>query len=62
MPIFEYICSTCKHVFDKIQKFSDPPLSECPECHKHTLEKQISTGNIHFKGTGWYETDYKHRR
>ncbi|MBI5135967.1 MAG: zinc ribbon domain-containing protein [Nitrospirae bacterium] len=57
MPIYEYRCVKCNHVFDVIQKVTDAPLSECPECDG-TLEKCVSGPAIQFKGSGFYITDY----
>ena len=57
MPIYEYRCDSCNTVIEKRQRFSDPPLVECEACHG-PLEKLISAPGLHFKGTGWYVTDY----
>lgn len=57
MPLYEYQCTKCGHRFEVIQKFSDRPLSRCPEC-KGKLEKLLSAPAIQFKGSGWYVTDY----
>ncbi|MFW6052594.1 MAG: FmdB family zinc ribbon protein [Desulfosalsimonas sp.] len=57
MPIYEYQCSKCGRVHEVLQKMSDAPLSECPEC-SGTLNKRISQCTFHLKGTGWYATDY----
>ena len=57
MPIYVYECQECKAEIEKIQKFSDPPLKECEYCGG-PLEKVIKPPAIHFKGTGWYVTDY----
>jgi putative FmdB family regulatory protein len=57
MPLYEYLCTSCGHRFERIQKFSDPPLTECPSCGGR-VEKQISSPAIQFKGAGWYVTDY----
>ncbi len=59
MPIYEYRCSECEHELEAIQKFSDNPLSDCPECGKSTLIKLISATAFRLKGSGWYETDFK---
>lgn len=59
MPIYEYQCTGCKHVFDEIQKITDAPLEECPECHKKTVVKLVSPAGFQLKGTGWYVTDFK---
>jgi putative FmdB family regulatory protein len=55
MPIYEYQCKQCQHKFDALQKFSDEPLKDCPECKQPELEKApISGGHgILFLGTGW---------
>ena len=58
MPIYEYECDACGHHMEALQKFSDPPLSECEECHSSKIKKLISQSTFHLKGTGWYVTDY----
>jgi putative FmdB family regulatory protein len=57
MPLYEYECDACGHRFEKIQKFSDPPLEACPKCGG-TVRKLMSSPAIQFKGSGWYITDY----
>ncbi|MBN1276088.1 MAG: zinc ribbon domain-containing protein [Deltaproteobacteria bacterium] len=57
MPIYEYECTECGHQTEAIQKFSDPPLTECGEC-RGRLRKLISQNSFHLKGSGWYVTDY----
>jgi len=57
MPLYEYVCGKCGHRFEVIQKFSDPPVEECPKCGGR-VEKVQSAPAIQFKGTGWYITDY----
>ena len=59
MPIYEYKCDKCGHQLETIQKFSDPPLSECPACGEHALSKLISASAFQLKGTGWYVTDFR---
>ena len=59
MPIYEYECKDCGHQLEAIQKISDAPLTECPACGKHSLQKQISASGFRLKGGGWYETDFK---
>ena len=57
MPLYEYSCLNCDGKTEVIQKFSDAPLKICPTCGGR-VEKLISSSAIHFKGTGWYITDY----
>ncbi|MEM7084279.1 MAG: zinc ribbon domain-containing protein [Pseudomonadota bacterium] len=59
MPIYEYQCAACAHEFDELQKLSDPPLSDCPECDESALVKLVSAPSFRLKGSGWYETDFK---
>ena len=59
MPIYEYACGECGHTLEKLQKMSDPPLKDCPQCNGASLEKQISAAGFRLKGGGWYETDFK---
>ena len=57
MPLYEYECEACGHRFEKIQKFSDPPLEQCPKCGG-AVHKLQSAPAFQFKGSGWYITDY----
>src|SRR5882757_9795372 len=57
MPLYEYECDACGHRFERIVKFSDPPLETCPSCGGH-VHKLMSSPAFQFKGTGWYVTDY----
>src|SRR5437762_13932452 len=57
MPLHEYECDVCGRRFEKIQKFSDPPIEVCPTCGGH-VHKLISSPAFQFKGSGWYVTDY----
>ncbi len=59
MPFYEYRCEACGHELEAMQKMSDAPLTECPECGKPALVKQISAAGFRLKGGGWYETDFK---
>lgn len=59
MPIYEYQCTDCGHKLEAIQKMSDEPLSECPECSQAGLKKLVSAVGFRLKGNGWYETDFK---
>jgi len=53
MPIYEYKCSVCDNVIEKMQKVDDP----APKCHG-TMTKIMSKGSFILKGDGWYATDY----
>ncbi len=57
MPIYEYECLKCGKTSEAMQRFSDPPLTECSHC-KGQLRKLISMSTFHLKGSGWYTTDY----
>jgi len=59
MPIYEYRCQSCGHQMEALQKISEPPLSDCPECHQPALSKLISAAAFRLSGGGWYETDFK---
>lgn len=61
MPLYEYQCKKCKHKFEKIRKFSDPPIRKCPECGG-TVEQLIHAPAVQFKGSGWYVTDYASKK
>jgi putative FmdB family regulatory protein len=58
MPLYEYQCESCNHQFEKIVKYSDPPIDTCPKCGKGPVRKLFSSPAIQFKGSGWYITDY----
>ena len=57
MPLYEYECDACGRRFERIQKFSDPPVEKCPSCDG-SVRKLLSSPAIQFKGSGWYITDY----
>ena len=57
MPLYEYQCRKCGKRFEKIQKFSDPPLETHEKCGG-TVQRLLSSPAIQFKGSGWYITDY----
>ena len=59
MPIYEYACKHCQHTLDALQKISDAPLVDCPECGEPALRKLLSAPSFRLKGGGWYETDFK---
>ena len=59
MPIYEYRCDSCGHELEKLQRISDDPLKDCPECAEPALRRLISPAGFRLKGSGWYETDFK---
>jgi len=59
MPIYGYICKSCEHTLDALQKISDDPLVYCPDCGEPQLKRQLSAPRFRLKGKGWYETDFK---
>lgn len=60
MPTYDYVCDSCGHAFEQWQSFHDATLTTCPNCKKKKLRRLIGTGAaLVFKGSGFYETDYK---
>ncbi len=60
MPTYEYVCNACEHAFEEFQSITAKPLRKCPGCGKLKLQRLIGTGaGILFKGSGFYETDYR---
>ena len=59
MPIYEYRCSVCGYQSEYLQRMSDAPLTDCPECGKRTFNKMVTAAGFHLKGSGWYATDFK---
>ena len=59
MPIYDYQCTSCGHELEVIQKISDEPLTDCPECNEAHLKKKVSAPSFRLSGKGWYETDFK---
>jgi len=59
MPFYEYVCTQCGAATEILQRISDPPATQCPQCHAEALTKQISAAGFRLKGGGWYETDFK---
>jgi putative FmdB family regulatory protein len=59
MPFYEYRCEACGHEIEALQKVSDEPLVDCPECGRPALKKLLSAAGFRLKGGGWYETDFK---
>lgn len=62
MPTYQYECGACGHGFEALQSMMDKKLKKCPHCGKSKLHRLIGAGSgIIFKGTGFYETDYKRK-
>lgn len=59
MPIYEYECANCEHQFELLQKVSEQPATECPQCDKPQVKRLVSATSFRLKGSGWYETDFK---
>ncbi len=60
MPTYEYKCKKCKHEFEEVQSINADPLVLCPVCKTQNLVRIISKGGgMIFKGSGFYQTDYK---
>jgi putative FmdB family regulatory protein len=56
MPTYEYACTACTHRFEIVQKFTDAPITECPECTGAVRKVYFAAGVV-FKGAGWYIND-----
>jgi putative FmdB family regulatory protein len=56
MPTYAYACKQCGHRFDQVQSFSDPALTECPQCGG-PLRKEYGSIGVTFNGSGFYRTD-----
>ena len=60
MPTYDYECGACGHTFEEFQGINDKVLKKCPECKKNKLQRLFGTGAaIVFKGSGFYQTDYR---
>ncbi|MCE9555180.1 MAG: zinc ribbon domain-containing protein [Planctomycetes bacterium] len=60
MPTYDYLCDACDHKFELFQSMSDAPKKKCPECRKQKLRRLFGTGGaVVFKGSGFYQTDYR---
>jgi putative FmdB family regulatory protein len=57
MPIYEYRCPD-GHTFEVFQRMADPPSETCEVCGKSPVEKVLYPVSVHFKGSGFYSTDY----
>ncbi|MBI3601301.1 MAG: zinc ribbon domain-containing protein [Candidatus Omnitrophica bacterium] len=60
MPTYQYECTACGHEFEDLQSMTEPKFVKCPKCGKNKLVRLIGSGSgVIFKGSGFYETDYK---
>ena len=59
MPIYAYRCESCGFAKDVLQKMSDAPLTQCPECGTDAFRKQVTAAGFQLKGSGWYVTDFR---
>jgi len=59
MPIYEYVCQACGTEKELMQRISEPPATDCPDCGQPALTKQVSAAGFRLNGGGWYETDFK---
>ena len=62
MPIYEYRCELCGHALEKLQKMSDPSLTDCPSCQSAGLKRLVSAAGFQLKGNGWYQTDFRGKK
>jgi len=60
MPTYDYVCAACDHAFEYFQSMTSRRLRKCPSCGQPKLERLVGSGaGVIFKGSGFYETDYK---
>jgi putative FmdB family regulatory protein len=60
MPTYDYICDACQHEFEAFESIKADPQTVCPTCHETKLRRKIGAGAaILFKGSGFYQTDYR---
>ena len=60
MPTYDYVCESCEHTWDEFQSITSKPTKKCPECGKRKAKRKIGPGaGIIFKGSGFYQTDYR---
>jgi len=60
MPTYDYQCQACDHTFEKFQSITSSAIRKCPECGKLKVKRLLGTGGgIIFKGSGFYQTDYR---
>ena len=60
MPTYDYICDACQHEWELFQRITEDHIKKCPACKKNKAVRQFGTGAaVMFKGSGFYETDYR---
>jgi putative FmdB family regulatory protein len=59
MPIYEFECTSCGTVFERLQKLSDADPTECPNCHQESVKRRLTAPAFRLAGSGWYESDFK---
>lgn len=59
MPIYEFECTACGNIFERLQKLADIDPADCPECGKPKVKRRLTAPSFRLAGSGWYETDFK---
>lgn len=59
MPIYEFECTACGDIFERLQKLSDADPADCPVCGKRKVKRRLTAPSFRLAGSGWYETDFK---
>lgn len=62
MPTYEYECRKCGHLFEKFQPITAASVKTCPKCRGRVARVLSGGAGIIFKGTGFYQTDYKNKK
>ena len=61
MPTYDYQCNNCGYIFEAFQSIAADPITVCPNCDQPDVHRVLSGGvGLIFKGSGFYQTDYKH--
>ena len=61
MPIYAYKCADCGHEKEVLQKITDAPLTDCPDCGHPSMVKMVTAAGFQLKGSGWYATDFRNK-
>lgn len=62
MPIFQYQCKNCGFIEERIEKYEKEYNRKCPKCGENGLERLLGAPSLHFKGNGFYKTDYERKK